>query len=45
VREVSLAVHNGFVKELLLDKLREAILKSIPAHFKKNDKYIRVRWN
>ena len=45
VREVSLAVHNGFVKESLLDKLREAILKSIPAHFKKNDKYVRVRWN
>jgi LysR family hydrogen peroxide-inducible transcriptional activator len=45
VREVSLAVHNGFVKELFLDKLREAILKSIPPHFKKNDKYIRVRWN
>ncbi|HEY3404894.1 MAG TPA: LysR substrate-binding domain-containing protein [Ohtaekwangia sp.] len=45
VREVSLAVHNGFVKELLLDKLREAILKAIPPHFKKNEKYIRVRWN
>lgn len=45
VREVSLAVHNGFVKEMLLVKLREAILKSIPAHFKRNDKYIRVRWN
>jgi LysR family transcriptional regulator, hydrogen peroxide-inducible genes activator len=45
VREVSLAVHNGFVKEMLLIKLREAILKAIPAHFKKNEKYIRVRWN
>lgn len=45
VREVSLAVSNGFVKETLLEKLREAILKSIPQHFKKNDKYIRVRWN
>jgi LysR family hydrogen peroxide-inducible transcriptional activator len=45
VREVSLAVHNGFVKELLLDKLREAILKAIPNHFRKNEKYIRVRWN
>jgi LysR family transcriptional regulator, hydrogen peroxide-inducible genes activator len=44
VREVSLAVHNGFVKEMLLVKLREAILKSIPAHFKKNEKYIRVKW-
>jgi LysR family transcriptional regulator, hydrogen peroxide-inducible genes activator len=45
VREVSLAVHHGFVKEMLLVKLREAILKSIPAHFKKNEKYIRVKWN
>lgn len=45
VREVSLAVHTGFVKEMLLVKLREAILKSIPAHFKKNEKYIRVRWD
>jgi LysR family transcriptional regulator, hydrogen peroxide-inducible genes activator len=45
VREVSLAVHSGFMKELLLQKLRDAILKSIPAHFKKNDKYVRVRWN
>jgi LysR family transcriptional regulator, hydrogen peroxide-inducible genes activator len=45
VREVSLVVHNGFVKEMLLVKLREAILKSIPPHFKKNEKYIRVRWN
>lgn len=45
VREVSLAVHHGFVKENLLFKLREAILKIIPPHFKKNDKYIRVRWD
>lgn len=45
MREVSLAVHVGFVKEMLLVKLREAILKAIPPHFKKNDKYIRVRWN
>lgn len=45
VREVSLAVHQGFVKEMLLVKLREAILKSIPAHFRKNERYIRVKWN
>lgn len=45
VREVSLVVHSGFVKEMLLTKLRDAILKSIPAHFKKNDKFIRVKWN
>jgi LysR family hydrogen peroxide-inducible transcriptional activator len=45
VREVSLAVHYGFVKEMLLIKLREAILKAIPPHFKKSEKYIRVRWD
>lgn len=45
VREVSLAVHYGFVKETLITRLREAILKAIPAHFKKNEKYIRVRWD
>ncbi|MBL7859337.1 MAG: LysR family transcriptional regulator [Cyclobacteriaceae bacterium] len=45
VREVSLAVHHGFVKEMLLIKLREAILKAIPLHFKKNEKYVRVKWN
>jgi LysR family transcriptional regulator, hydrogen peroxide-inducible genes activator len=44
VREVSLAVHQGFVKENLLVKLREAILKALPAHFRKNDKFIRVKW-
>lgn len=45
VREVSLAVHHGFVKEALLQKIRDAILKAIPPHFKKNEKYVRVRWN
>lgn len=45
VREVSLAVKQGFMKEMLLLKLREAILKSIPAHFRKNEKIIRVKWN
>lgn len=45
VREISLAVHHGFVKEMLLAKLRDAILQAIPPHFKKNEKYIRVRWN
>jgi LysR family hydrogen peroxide-inducible transcriptional activator len=45
VREVSLAVHHGFVKEMLLVKMRDAILKAIPPHFKKNEKYFKVRWN
>jgi len=45
VREVSLAVSNTFVKEMLLIRLREAILKVIPPHFRKNEKYVRIRWN
>lgn len=44
VREVSLAVHHSFVKEALLHKLREAILRAIPTHFKRNEKVMRVRW-
>jgi LysR family hydrogen peroxide-inducible transcriptional activator len=42
VREVSIAVHSGFVKEMLITKLKEAILKSIPGHFKKDEKGMRV---
>lgn len=45
VREVSLVVHQSFLKEALLVKLRKAILNAIPSHFQKNDKFIRVRWN
>jgi LysR family transcriptional regulator, hydrogen peroxide-inducible genes activator len=45
VREVSLVVHQSFAKERLLEKLRDAILKAIPQHFRKNEKYVRVRWN
>ncbi len=45
VREVSIAVHTSFVKETLINKLREAILKAIPPHFRKSEKGTRVRWN
>lgn len=45
VREVSLAVHYGFVKEMLLTKMRDAILRSLPPHFKKIEKYMRVNLN
>lgn len=45
VREISIAVHKGFIKEKLVEQLRTAILKSIPNHFKKNDKVTRIPWN
>ena len=43
-REISIVTHNSFTKELLISKLRESILKTVPAHFSKNEKYIRVNW-
>lgn len=45
VREVSIVVHNSFVREMLLIKIREAILKAIPPGFRKIEKFVRVRWN
>ncbi|MBL3655197.1 hydrogen peroxide-inducible genes activator [Fulvivirga sediminis] len=43
-REVSLVVHNSFTKELLLSKLRKYILKGVPDGFKKNERFITVKW-
>ncbi|UII25045.1 LysR substrate-binding domain-containing protein [Fulvivirga maritima] len=43
-REVSLVVHNSFTKELLLSKLRKYILKGVPDSFKKNERFITVKW-
>jgi hypothetical protein len=45
VREVSIAVHNSFVTEMLLARMREAILKSMLTHFRKIEKFMRIRWN
>ena len=43
-REVSLVVHHSFTKEVLLEKLSEAILKNIPENYTKADAYIKVKW-
>ena len=44
VREVSLVVHKSFNKELILEKLRESLLKDIPKHFKKARQFKRIKW-
>jgi len=44
VREVSLVVHNSFVKERLIEELRREILEAIPDKIRKNRRYIKVRW-
>ena len=43
-REVSLVVHHSFTKEVLLEKLSEAILNQIPENYTKADAYIKVKW-
>ncbi|MFK8039569.1 MAG: LysR substrate-binding domain-containing protein [Crocinitomicaceae bacterium] len=44
VREVSIVYHNTFIKEGLIDALRQEILNIIPKHYKKNDNFFRVKW-
>lgn len=44
VREVSIAVHNSFTKESLVDGIRNSILNAIPDRFKKVEHFMRVEW-
>ncbi len=44
VREISLVMHTGFSKELLIENMRKAILSAIPESFKKNERFVRVKW-
>lgn len=44
IREVSLIVHKGFVKEGLINALRKEILDIIPEEFEKNQRFIKVKW-
>ncbi len=44
VREVSIVHHNTFVKEGLIDALRQEILAVTPKNYKKNDRFFRVGW-
>lgn len=44
IREVSIVVHKGFVKENLINALRKEILSVIPKSFEKNDRFIKVKW-
>lgn len=43
-REVSLVVHNSFVRERLLEVLRTNILESLPTEFEQNENYYKIRW-
>jgi LysR family hydrogen peroxide-inducible transcriptional activator len=44
IREVSIVVHKSFAKENLLQVLRKEILKIVPSNFKKNERFIKIKW-
>ncbi len=44
IREVSLVVHKGFVKEGLISAIRKSILAIVPKSFDKNEHFIKVKW-
>ncbi len=43
-REISIVVYRNFTRETLLTNLRKAILDRIPDSFKKNERFITVKW-
>lgn len=44
VREVSIIYHDTFVKEGLIDAIRQEILAVIPKNYEKNERFFRVKW-
>jgi len=45
VREISLVVADTYSRKLLLEKMSEAIWKSLPEDLKENKPYRKIRWN
>lgn len=44
IREVSIVVHKGFVKESLINAIRKEILAIVPDSFIKNKHFTKVKW-
>ncbi len=44
VREISIVVHKSFTKELLVSELRRSIIDHTPSSFKKNTRFVTVKW-
>ncbi len=44
VREVSLAVHDGFTRDAVLESLRQSIMKSVPEKWRSQENYHRIKW-
>lgn len=44
VREISIVVHKNFTRELLITELRKSIIRHTPDSFRKNQRFITVKW-
>jgi len=44
VREVSIVVHQNFSRQLLIDKLKDAVLDNIPDNMNKTKRVKKIRW-
>lgn len=44
VREISLITHKNFIREKLITELRKSIIENTPNSFKKNERFITVKW-
>lgn len=44
VREISIVVHKNYSKELLITELRKSIIKHTPESFKKNRRFVTIKW-
>lgn len=44
VREVSVVVHQSFVREKLLEVLRDVIIQTVPEEMRSEENYFKVRW-
>ena len=44
MREVSLVVHASFTRDAVLEKLRQAIVDSLPDSVQKTGSFVRVKW-
>ena len=44
VREVSIVVHKGFVKESLINAIRKEILAIVPKSFETNNRFKKIEW-
>ncbi len=44
VREISIVTHKNFTRERLISELRKSILEHTPKSFKKNTRFVKVKW-